>query len=98
MTGVVAQGTMGRRKIRGEVFSFPPSFARKFSSRETSGHKATITVRLFLTQSATQSVKQIPPCTPETTSGNLLTFVAIIKSYSSLGNIVQSEANVRIPH
>ena len=98
MTGVVVQGTMGRRKIRGEVFSFPPSFTRKFSSRETSGLEAALTLRLFLTQSATQSVNQIPPCTPETTSGNLLTFVTIIKSYSSLGNIVQSEANVGIPH
>ena len=97
MTGVVVQGTMGRRKIRGEVFSFPPSFTRKFSSRETSGLEAALTLRLFLTQSATQSVNQIPPFTPETTSGNL-TFVTIIKSYSSLGNIVQSEANVGIPH
>ena len=101
MTSDVAQGTMVRRKLKRRLARFLlPTFLRAqiFIERETPEHKAALTVRLFLTESATQSVKQILPCTLENTSGNLLTFVAIIKSYSSLGNIVQSEANVRIPH
>ena len=38
-----AQWTMGKRKRKGEVFSLPPFFARKFHpERETSGNEEDI--------------------------------------------------------